>query len=168
MRKFIITARWFSGWVNSWDGVLSWYAGSNRMLSGFHSVHDNRREDRLYAFHSAAASGVSCRDTGLRGYANYWDAQLHFDCPNNQALSRIYSHHDNRREDRRWKFGCCVVSSNVYLQKGGWTNYINGWDAQLDFGCKEDEVLVGVNSYHDNRREDRRWRFRCSRLMTKR
>jgi len=168
MRKLTLTSRRYSGWMNSWDGVLSWDAGSNRMITGFTSVHDNRREDRVWGFHSAAASGVSCRDQGFHGYANNWDHPLTFVCPDNQALERVYSYHDNRREDRRWRFGCCVVSSNAYLKRGGWTNEVNNWDGRLDFRCKDDEVLVGLKSYHDNHREDRRWRFHCSQLMTKR
>jgi len=138
------------------------------MFTGIISVHDNGREDRVWAFHYAAASGVTCKTQVLGGWANNWDDPLSFACPHNQALSTVYSYHDNYREDRRWKFGCCVVSSNAYLQRLGWTNWVNNWDARLDFRCQDDEVLVGLKSYHDNHREDRRWRFQCSRLMTKR
>jgi len=168
MRKLTLTSRKKSARANKYDGRLDWFVGSNRMITGFSSYHNNHREDREWSFHSAAASGVSCRETGLRGYANAWDKQLTFVCPDNQALSRVYSHHSNYKEDRKWKFGCCAVSSNAYLQRGGWTNYVNGWDKKLDFRCFDDEVLVGLKSIHSNYREDRRWKFHCSKLMTKR
>jgi len=145
---------------------LSWSAGSNRMIAGFLSVHDNIKEDRLWAFHDAAASGVTCTQQGFSGYVNDYDNVARFECGTNQALNGVYSVHDNHKEDRRWKFECCALSSNVYLQKGGWSNWQNNLDAQLDFGCGETSVVVGWNSYHDNHHEDRRFEFKCAELLT--
>ena len=107
------------------------------MITGFFSEHDNNREDRRWRIYSAAAHGVSCKRQGEHGYANNWDDKLTFVYPDNQALSTVISHHDNHREDRRWRFGCCVVSSNAYLKRGRWTNNVNNWDARLDFRCKD-------------------------------
>eukprot|EP00495_Collosphaeridae_sp_1-RS-2012_P004935 TRINITY_DN428_c0_g1_i5.p1 TRINITY_DN428_c0_g1~~TRINITY_DN428_c0_g1_i5.p1 ORF type:complete len:63 (-),score=1.42 TRINITY_DN428_c0_g1_i5:601-789(-) len=45
-----------TGYRNSWDNKLEYYAGSNKMIHGFYSKHDNHREDRLYAFYTATAS----------------------------------------------------------------------------------------------------------------
>jgi len=137
------------------------------MITGFYSKHDNVREDRLWAFYSAAASGVSCTAQGWHGWANNWDSPLSFVCPNNQAMHSVISVHDNHKEDRRWKFRCCVVSSNAYLKRGGWTDLLNHWDGRLDFRCKPTEVLAGLESYHHNHYEDRRWKFHCAELLNK-
>jgi len=166
-RKITLSSS-LTGWVNTWDETLDWTAGSNRMITGCYSEHHNHREDRVWKFYSAAVNGVTCKYTGLHGYANGWDNPLTFVCPDNQALKKVYSHHDNGREDRKWRFGCCAVSSNVYLKRGGWTNYLNDWDSPLNFRCKDTEVLVGLKSYHDNHREDRRWYFYCSEILRKR
>lgn len=40
----------------------------------------------------------------------------------------------------------------------GWT----AWDGQWNFQCPGNQFLIGITSEHDNGREDRRWRFRCS------
>jgi len=157
-----------TGWMNSWDGLLSWAAGSNKMIHGFYSIHDNHREDRLWAFYTATASGVTCTPTGFSGYVNNYDQVARFECPANQALNGVISIHDNHKEDRIWRFQCCAVSSNAYLKVGPWSNWRNDWDRLLNFRCKSTEVVVAVNSYHDNHREDRRWEYKCAELMTTR
>lgn len=40
------------------------------------------------------------------------------------------------------------------------TGYVNAFDEIIDWTCPNGSVVVGFNSYHDNKREDRRWRFR--------
>jgi hypothetical protein len=160
--------RHLSGYANSWDGKMTFYAGSNRMITGFYSHHDNHREDRLWRMYTGTASGVKCNIQGWRGWANNWDGVLSFSCPDNQALYGVYSVHDNHREDRRFNFKCCSVGSFADMRYGGWTDYRNYWDSTLNYQCsKSNEVIVGVYSYHDNHREDRRWKFRCAELLKK-
>ena len=96
------------------------------------------------------------------GYQNDWDGNLYVDCHLKQALHGVQSYHDNGREDRRWHFMCRNVVS-VPFSHCYWTGYENGWDAPLLFQCGVNYVMTGVSSYHDNGREDRRWRFKCCR-----
>jgi len=135
------------------------------MITGLKSYHDNHKEDRRWAIKYGPASGVSCRGQGWSGWRNDWDKQLTFECPTQQALYGIHSYHSNSREDRRWEFRCCIVSG-ADLRKGGWTGDVNGWDSALDYRCElSHEVVIGLSSYHDNHREDRRWKFRCAELL---
>jgi len=162
-----------SGYANSWDGKLDFWAGqygtysvSNKMITGFYSTHNNRREDRRWKFYTGSASDATCRVSGTKNWANNWDGHLFFQCPTPEVLYGVYSEHDNGTEDRRWKFKCCNVGSFATLRYGGWTSYMNNWDADLDYRCsKPNEVIVGVKSDHDNHREDRRWKFRCAELL---
>jgi len=162
-----------SGYENSWDGKLDFWAGrygtysvSNKMITGFYSHHDNNREDRRWRFYTGSASEVKCKVSGTKNWANDWDGRLKFECRKNEALYGVYSEHDNGTEDRRWKFKCCNVGSFATMRYGGWTSYRNNWDSQLNYRCsKSNEVIVGVQSYHDNHREDRRWKFRCAELL---
>lgn len=39
--------------------------------------------------------------------------------------------------------------------------YVNDFDQPLVFQCPHGGVLDGVSSYHDNHREDRRFKFYC-------
>jgi len=162
------TSSGHTGWMNGWDGELNWGIGKTQMIHGFFSRHDNHREDRLWAMYTAWADGVTCTPQGVTGYVNGWDQEFTFQCQANQALNGVISVHDNHKEDRRWRFQCCALSSNAYLKFGGWSGWRNDWDQELNFRCKNTEVVVGVHSYHDNGREDRRWEYRCGELMTKR
>jgi len=145
---------------------LDYNPGQNRMITGFYSKHDNKREDRRWKFYSGYASGVVCSTRSWTDWVNWWDDTMSFECAGNEALQRIYSYHDNKREDRRWKFKCCRVSSNAHLISGGWTDYKNDWDSKLDYECpNSNTVVVGIKSYHDNKKEDRRWKFKCAELL---
>ncbi|KAG8438675.1 hypothetical protein GDO86_005024 [Hymenochirus boettgeri] len=66
--------------------------------------------------------------------------------------------HDNKREDRRWKIFCCKgevkVDSNCR-----WSGYVNDFDQYLRWDAPSDYYMVGLSSYHDNKREDRRWNY---------
>jgi len=157
-----------TNWVNGYDGRMDWWITSNKMVTGFYSIHDNRYEDRIWKFYygKPSSSTVGCAWKGrlTDDYVNDWDGQLSFLCPPNYAINAFKSVHDNRREDRRWNIGCCQVFG-AFLVDGNVTSYLNSWDGELDFTCEDDEVLVGVESVHDNHYEDRRWAAQCARLV---
>ena len=44
------------------------------------------------------------------------------------------------------------------------TDFVNKWDKPLYFMCGKDQYIAGVESYHDNGREDRVWKFVCCSL----
>ncbi|KAK3795192.1 hypothetical protein RRG08_056255 [Elysia crispata] len=82
-------------------------------------------------------------------------------CSHRQTLKNIYSVHDNRREDRRWRFSCANGPGGCQVRDCHWTGYVNGWDAPMNFVCPANYVISGLQSYHDNRREDRLFKFKC-------
>jgi len=96
-------------------------------------------------------------------WSNNYDGRLSFLCPVRDgkygAIRRMESHHSNHHEDRKWHFEC-----SYDVQKAGkchWTDWVNGWDAQLRYICPNNGYIVGLHSYHDNHREDRRWKIAC-------
>lgn len=38
---------------------------------------------------------------------------------------------------------------------------MNNFDQPMFFMCGKDSYIAGVDSYHSNKHEDRRWRFTC-------
>ncbi|RUS80537.1 hypothetical protein EGW08_011677 [Elysia chlorotica] len=95
-------------------------------------------------------------------FINDWDEPLLFACHSGQVLNGVHSVHSNRAEDRRWRFTCGSAPSGATpTQDCHWTDYMNGWDEPVSFMCPADHVIVGVQSYHDNHREDRRTKFKC-------
>jgi len=166
VRDFVISATW-TAWENSWDTALEFDAGIDGMITGLYSVHDNGKEDRRWKFRYGSATGLDCHEQSWTGWKNDWDGGLSYTCPTNQVLHGIESYHDNGKEDRRWKFQCCRVSSGVSVQKNGWSGYLNDWDRELSYRCPaSNQAIVGLSSYHDNRREDRKWKVRCGELTS--
>ena len=38
---------------------------------------------------------------------------------------------------------------------------MNNWDGVLSYTCPSQKIITGFDSYHDNGKEDRRWRVQC-------
>jgi len=157
-----------TNWVNQYDGRIDWFIDNNEMVTGFYSVHDNKREDRIWKFYhgrtSSSGKTVTCSDRKWSDWENQWDGPLSYVCPSNHAINAFRSVHDNGKEDRLWKIGCCKVTG-ARLVDVGLTSYLNSWDGVLDFTCEDDEVLIGMDSVHDNQKEDRRYAALCARLV---
>ncbi|GFO48454.1 hemagglutinin/amebocyte aggregation factor [Plakobranchus ocellatus] len=90
-----------------------------------------------------------------------WDQHFTFSCPDNEMLKTIESIHDNGKEDRVFNFGCTPVPFGASLSGCEWSGYANDYDKLLEFQCHNDAVITGIDSVHDNGKEDRRYKFRC-------
>ncbi|KAM5169885.1 hemagglutinin/amebocyte aggregation factor-like [Mantella aurantiaca] len=121
------------------------------------SIHDNKREDRVWDF--------QCQDTFSNTDSCYWteyindfDEEFTFICPFGSVMSGLESYHSNSKEDRRWKFHCCK-GEKLATHNCKWSNYVNEFDDYLRWDAPPKTYLTGAHSYHDNKREDRRWKF---------
>merc|ERR1712228_571364 len=78
-------------------------------------------------------------------------------------LRTIYSKYDNGKEDRRFRFECCRVVADTYSYPSVSTskdaNFVGDWDSTWD-NRGSSRFLCGQESYHDNYREDRRFKFK--------
>lgn len=92
---------------------------------------------------------------------NCYDGILNEQCDSRSAFYRVRSYHQNCQEDRIWDWYCRRVVKSGYFSQCTWTSYQNNFDQPLFFRCPPNQVMRGVYSYHDNGREDRRWRFMC-------
>lgn len=103
-------------------------------------------------------------DSGSFGAHTQWqndyDKGLHVECPEGHAFNRVQSKHDNSKEDRVWQWDCTSIASTNW-EGCEWSGYQNEFDLPLFYQCPADYVMTGVDSYHDNGPEDRRWSFRC-------
>jgi len=154
-----------SKFQNGWDKEFAFNPGKNGMITGVESHNANSKEDRRWRFDYGYAEGVSCHQGSWTSWRNDFDRLLDFTCGRDQVLSGIRSYHSNSKEDRRWKFRCCHVSSNVRLANSRSTDLLNDWDDGLNFRCGASEVLNGFRSSHSNKKEDRRWIGKCVALV---
>ncbi|EGD75040.1 hypothetical protein PTSG_12565 [Salpingoeca rosetta] len=92
---------------------------------------------------------------------NNYNGPLHYTCPAGQGLISASSWHANRNEDRVWSFGCATIGA--WQSETEWSAYpLNQYDQYLSYSCPTNKYISGLNSYHDNDNEDRRWQVQCS------
>uniref|UniRef100_A0AAY5K6X7 Hemagglutinin/amebocyte aggregation factor n=1 Tax=Esox lucius TaxID=8010 RepID=A0AAY5K6X7_ESOLU len=144
-------------WQNSYDQPLDFTCPPGQSISRIVSEHNNKHEDRVWDFACKAtfASSTSCFTSA---YVNDFDKPFIYQCPSHQVITGMNSYHENKHEDRRWKFTCCG-SNNFCTDSCGWTNYVNWFDEAFTFEMPPNTYLVAVESYHENHHEDRRWRY---------
>ena len=41
---------------------------------------------------------------------------------------------------------------------------MNNWDSVLDYTCPSGKIITGFASYHDNNKEDRRFKIECTKV----
>ncbi|KAK0058741.1 dermatopontin 2 [Biomphalaria pfeifferi] len=98
-----------SGYVNEFDEPIVYTCPGNKVMVGAHSYHSNKHEDRKFGFYCCDIKGKSPRNCYDTGYVNDWDQKLTLVVPEGKAIKAAFSHHDNRREDRRWKYQICTL-----------------------------------------------------------
>merc|ERR1712230_176383 len=149
--------RWL-GNLNGWDGHMNWHTNGHTYVSGLRSWHHNGKEDRIF---SPLVTNIGSTQHGrhITGFVNNMDGTFAYTCPTNKAIVGFYSYHNNGNEDRRWRFYCAHFHG-VGFRAGGWPGWQTRWDAYFAIGCGTNPA-IGFSSYHDNGKEDRRWRIRC-------
>lgn len=154
-------------WSNNWDHWLYKSCPGGQELFRLYSIHDNHKEDRRWKF--------GCRPAPFRfqryrwtGYVNGWDGNLHHVCENKGVVTGLKGYHDNHHEDRRYAIECGNYYDNDWIDYCIWTDYINGLDGLMDYSVSAGWSLVGLNSYHKNREEDRRWRLNLCKVKQSR
>ncbi|KAJ8315168.1 hypothetical protein KUTeg_007318, partial [Tegillarca granosa] len=117
------------------------------------SVRVNSKTTGLSLFLLIGVSAISA------DWANNFDEHFTFTCPAGQSISRIMSVHDNGHEDRRWSFECRQNPGTT--GKCFWSGYVNSYDQLLEYHCPDSHFVHGVESIHDNGKEDRKFSFYC-------
>ncbi|XP_063397302.1 hemagglutinin/amebocyte aggregation factor-like [Mytilus trossulus] len=152
-------------WVNDYDGDMYFECPRGKAISYLYSTHHNRHEDRKWA--------LECRSTGSEShscyktphYVNDWDEFFSFECNNSGFICGMDSIHDNRREDRRFRFQCCSIAGKDLSQC--YRTWRNRYDYPDSVRVPNGYVIRGVSSTHDNRKEDRRYSWEVCQLVNR-
>ena len=95
-------------------------------------------------------------------YLNKYDKPVKKDCNQGEGFYKIQSIFHRKRNDRRWSFECRkVVQNNASVTCTKTESHVNGFKKPILFSCGDNEYMAGVESYHKNRKEDRKWKFTC-------
>lgn len=154
---------------NHYDGIYYVLGkeshGGIAPLCGLISNHHNGPEDRLFKWATCAI--LETEHTPVVGFSRLstttYDGSWTRECTHTQVLTFVESWHSNGHEDRQFNFGC-MHFQNTKHGSCYWSNYVNDMDRDIHFNCASDYVLAGVQSYHSNSHEDRRFNFKCCQL----
>ncbi|CAG5115563.1 unnamed protein product [Candidula unifasciata] len=151
-------------WVNDYhdDAVLD--CRGNQLLSSIGSIHKNSYEDRLWKFQCRPAPGP-VYDCDWTSYLNEFDQVLNFTCPRDYLINGMMSYFDNLYKDRRFLVKCCRVYPRSTTNCHFTAKFVNDWDKEMNFSMLVGECIKGVYSVHDNRKQDRRWKFNICNLV---
>ncbi|XP_078346696.1 hemagglutinin/amebocyte aggregation factor-like [Oculina patagonica] len=106
--------------------------------------------------------GCSGSKPGGHAWNNNWDGRLFFQCPPAHSISSVYSIFRACRKDRLFEFKCkYTFAGGYYGNHCHWSGYVNSFDQPINFRCPNGQFLAGVDSYHQNHQEDRRFKFKC-------
>lgn len=98
----------------------------------------------------------SCKD-------NEMDKDQYCRCPPGERVSVFSSQHSNKKEDRVWSLECEKIAADRPFDASAMyheTGHINSFDGAMDWsGIHENSFLVGMESYHSGKKEDRRYNF---------
>eukprot|EP01084_Bolivina_argentea_P004713 8932_1 len=117
------------------DGDIN---GGHAAIHGIESSHDNGKEDRKYTIYCGLLDLSkhridNCHDSDQ---LNNYDGTLDYDCPNDGVIRSIWSHHDNGKEDRIFKFECCNIIDITYE----FDDIIGSWEKKTScLGCGQTE-----------------------------
>jgi len=154
-------------YLNNWNRMVNYKCRSNEVLTGIYSVYSKTRNDRKYKVRCARLIPIHkvSVTSSWSGYQNNWGKHMHFTAGANKMITGFYSVHDNRSEDRRWRF-YSGNSREVQCQPQRWSDWKNDMEGVLRLDCPANQVLYGIESYHDDRWEDRRWKLQCCRVSS--
>nr|ACH48240.2 dermatopontin 2 [Haliotis diversicolor supertexta] len=155
-----------TAWINQYDQEFNFTCPPDTSLIHVISSHDNHFEDRVWDFKCGAPpqTGVNMSVCDWTDYENEFDQPLTFQCVNDGLMAGVSSIHDNHHEDRRFKFYCCEVADYITADCY-FTTYVNNWDEHMDYVVPSGKVMHGIDSYHDNGKEDRRFKFEICDLV---
>ncbi|XP_033109826.1 dermatopontin-like [Anneissia japonica] len=105
----------------------------------------------LYAFCMATAETAD--------WHNDYDQPVNFTCPKGQAIYKVISVHNDKKEDRLFEFFCRPLPADC--SQSVWTGYINDFDQPFASDCPYSGIIIGAYSYHVDKHEDRRWMLNC-------
>jgi len=110
---------------------------------------------RVHAYHTLQYIG----ETENVEWQNAWDGPLKVTCGDKESIHKVKSHHRDGYKDRQWRWDCHTIAK-VSFDHCYWTD-VNDFDEPSFKQCAPKYVISGVESYHSNKYEDRRWKIYC-------
>jgi len=161
---------WDVSYVNQYNGPAAKNCRSGQVLQGVRSVHDDSPQDRRWKYKCCelAADNMQYRGTNENnvGWQNDLDEYLNYIAKVNgkyAAISGVGSYHGNGSQDRKFKFWSRLPTNNPSRPSARVLS-VTDYDAFWMRACRTDELIVRWTSWHNNGKEDRRFKFYCAKF----
>ena len=107
--------------------------------------------------------GLAASEDSLNAdWENDYDGAFTFECEEGSHMSSMMSEHAWWHEDRRFAFNC---TAGFVGNDCSWSQqYINEFDQDGEYHCPDGGIVTGMESYHDNDHEDRRFKIKCCKV----
>ncbi len=137
---------------NEYDEVHSIQCSTGEGLCRLYSEHSNSKEDRIFNYGCCrVTSAQNVHKCTWTDYITEYDEPISFMCPANQYMGGTTSRHSNSREDRQFKYQCCL--GGFTSQSCELTDYLNDWDQRINYHTESGYIIAGTTSYHSNDKE---------------
>lgn len=162
--------------MGTWDEEIEAKCPNDMFLTGVYSQHHNYYEDRKFKlicteFQTKATNELASipvtRNSNVdkrEGPNNPYDEDVEMTCPRGEFIVGFWSRHENNYEDRTFDYICSAMKVNgnavaayTSLNDCSWTN-LNEWDMEFTQNASHG-AFIGVESEHDNYKEDRQTKF---------
>ncbi|GFN91354.1 hemagglutinin/amebocyte aggregation factor [Plakobranchus ocellatus] len=150
--------------ANKYDHEVKFTCPSNQFIKNIQSDHNDRYEDRTWAFRCAyVPAGATLSECSWSGYVNTMSDPANYNCHDGGIITGWKSYHSNKEEDRATKYRCC--KAKAYLTHTcQYTGFFNDWDGVLNYRVPNGWVLTGVFSHYLGSKRDRRFNFNICQL----
>ena len=103
----------WSGWANNWDRKLNYKCPDDHLISGIHSQHRNRFEDRRTKFKCCKSANMKRTSCWYSNWTNPWKGTMKIQLKSwYELFGGMMSIHHNWTEDRRHKLLICNWKKN--------------------------------------------------------
>ncbi|XP_075458762.1 hemagglutinin/amebocyte aggregation factor-like [Ascaphus truei] len=151
--------------VNNYNQPLNFVCPDQQSIGLIISEHQDGYKDRVWDLGCKKTFSVISFGYWTH-YVNKFNEAFDFTCPFGMVITGMDSFHNNKN-DRRWKYYCCKGHMKVD-HDCQWSEYVNGFNANLRWEAPTDYYLVGTASYYNTFNGDRRWKYRyCAKTKTR-
>ncbi|EGD77107.1 hypothetical protein PTSG_07442 [Salpingoeca rosetta] len=122
------TSMYSSSFENNYDDPLDYSCPNNYYVYRMYSEYDGNPDDRVWKIGCRKAVGATLSSCSFTDdYINSWGKPIDYSVDSRKVLAGLYSVHNDRDEDRRWRIRTCTLDCDES------SGYIE--DDTSDWGC---------------------------------
>ncbi|XP_061171808.1 uncharacterized protein LOC133181295 [Saccostrea echinata] len=172
----------YTGWTNRYDRPATYSVPTGYVMRGWISIHDNYTEDRLFEYDICEISETcdgfpttsSTSSSSTITTTTRHSEPVHATSFSSYNPTLPFSLNTEETTTKHAVIFLLILSLRSCFSDWTWVNdydqrfrfecprdYVNEMDMPLIFQCHDGGVISGIESFHDNHYEDRKYKFKC-------